>query len=71
MALIAALLTALAQSVLPMGGAQHGNGRFMAFGDRAAYLQFILTALSFAALTIVFVQSDFSVKLQYYSKTIS
>ena len=63
MALIAAALTALAQSVLPMIGAQRVDNRFMAFGDRAAYVQFILTTLAFAALTVTFVQSDFSVKL--------
>lgn len=63
MALIAAMLTALAQSVLPMWGAQRGDTRFMAFGDRAALMQFVLTAAAFAALTITFLQSDFSVKL--------
>ena len=62
-ALILALLTALAQGVLPMVGAQRGDARFMEFGDRAAKLLFILIALSFAALTAVFIQSDFSVRL--------
>lgn len=63
MALIAALLTAIAQSILPMIGAQRGQSRFMAFGDRAAFIQFLLTALAFGALTLSFLQSDFSVKL--------
>ena len=62
-ALILALLTALAQGVLPMIGAQRGDATFMAFGDRAASLSFILIAISFAALTWVFISSDFSVLL--------
>ncbi len=62
-ALILALLTALAQGVLPMVGAGRGDARFMEFGDRAAKIVFILTTLSFAALTATFIQSDFSVKL--------
>ena len=61
--LILALLVAAAQSVLPMIGAQKNDGRLMVFGDRAATAQFILLALAFAALTIVFIQSDFSTKL--------
>jgi cytochrome c-type biogenesis protein CcmF len=35
----------------------------MEFGDRAAILQFALIGLSYIALTIVFLQSDFSVQL--------
>ncbi len=62
-ALILALLIAIVQSVLPMWGAYKGDARLMALGDRAATMQCILLAISFVALTIVFVQSDFSVKL--------
>ncbi len=62
-ALILAFLIAVAQSVLPMVGAHKADARLMAFGDKAAMAQFILLAISFIALTIVFVQSDFSVKL--------
>ena len=62
-ALILALLTALAQGILPMVGARRDDVRFMEFGDRAAKILFILIALSFAALTATFIQSDFSVKL--------
>jgi len=62
-ALILAFLVAVAQSGLPMWGAYRADARLMAFGDRAAVMQFILLAFAFAALTIVFVQSDFSVKL--------
>jgi len=62
-ALILALLIAVAQSVLPMWGAYRSDARLMAFGDRAAVMQFALIAIAFAALTLVFVQSDFSVEL--------
>ena len=62
-ALIAALLTALAQSVIPMVGASRGDQRMMMFGDRAALLQCALVSASFAALTWTFITSDFSVKL--------
>lgn len=62
-ALILALLIAGAQAVLPMVGAQRRDARLMAFGDRAATAQFICLAISFIAITYVFVVSDFSVKL--------
>ena len=62
-ALILALLIAVAQSVLSMWGAYRSDARLMAFGDRAAVMQFALIAIAFAALTLVFVQSDFSVEL--------
>ena len=62
-ALILAFLIAALQAVLPMVGAARGDRRLMAFGDRAAYGQFILILVSFLALTYVFLVSDFSVKL--------
>ena len=62
-ALILALFTAGAQGTLSLWGAAKGQAQFMAFGDRAAIAQFFLTTLSFIALTGVFIQSDFSVKL--------
>lgn len=61
--LILALLIALAQSVLPMWGAYKREARLMRFADRAANVQFILVAFAFLALTLIFVNSDFSVKL--------
>ena len=61
--LILALLTALAQGVIPLIGAAKNQSRSMDFADRAAGLQFILIAISFFALTLVFVRSDFSVLL--------
>ncbi|MGB0906920.1 MAG: heme lyase CcmF/NrfE family subunit [Maricaulaceae bacterium] len=62
-ALILAFIIAALQAVLPMLGAAKGHQRLMTFGDRAAGGQFIALAVSFAALTVVFLQSDFSVKL--------
>ncbi len=62
-ALILALLIAVAQSFLPMWGAYRSDARLMAFGDRAATMQFVLLAVAFVALTIAFINSDFSVQL--------
>ena len=62
-ALILAFLVACAQAVLPMVGAARRGVRFMAFGDRAAILQFVFVALAFFCLTISFISSDFSVRL--------
>ena len=61
--LILALIVALVQSVLPLYGARTNNARLMALGDRAARAQFVLVSLSFIALTMIFISSDFSVKL--------
>ena len=61
--LILALFTALVQGLFPIIGAQRNSVNFMAFGDRAAQLLFVLLTLSFAALTATFIASDFSVKL--------
>ena len=61
--LILALLVACAQAVLPMIGAARRDARLMTFGDSAATAQFLLIAAAFTAITIVFVTSDFSVKL--------
>ncbi len=62
-ALILAFVVAGLQAVLPMVGAARNQGRLMVFADRAATAQFILIAFSFACLTLVFLASDFSVKL--------
>ncbi len=62
-ALILALCVAVFQSVIPLIGAQTNNSRMMEFGDRAAVGQFLLLAFAFVCLTLVFVASDFSVKL--------
>ena len=62
-ALILALLTALAQAVLPMVGAVRGDTALMTFGRTAAQLQAVLIIVAFAALMISFGQADFSVAL--------
>jgi cytochrome c-type biogenesis protein CcmF len=60
-ALVLAFAMALVQSVVPLFGARTGNERMMAVGGPVAIVGFALTALSFAALTAAYVQSDFSV----------
>ena len=62
-ALILAFCVALFQSVIPLVGARSNNARMMEFGDRAAVGQFLLLAFAFLCLTLVFITSDFSVKL--------
>jgi len=62
-ALILAMLTALAQSVLPMLGAVRGDAALMAFGRASAQLQAVLIIVAFAALMTAFGQADFSVEL--------
>ncbi|MEM6439067.1 MAG: heme lyase CcmF/NrfE family subunit [Pseudomonadota bacterium] len=62
-ALVLALMTGLAQTVVPLVGAQKGWVDWMRVGTPAAGLSFVLTAISFAALTYSFVVSDFSVEL--------
>ena len=59
-ALVLALMVALVQTVLPLWGAQARNPALMAMAAPAAVAQFVLVAVSFAALTWAFVVSDFS-----------
>ncbi len=60
-ALVLALLVALVQTILPLYGAARGAGRLMAFADHAAFAQFLLLALAFAALMQSYLVSDFTV----------
>jgi cytochrome c-type biogenesis protein CcmF len=60
-ALVLALVVALLQSVLPLWGAARGETRLMNFAASAAWLQLLLIAVAFAALTQAYVTSDFSV----------
>ncbi len=60
-ALVLAFALALVQAVLPLAGARMNDARLMAVGGPTALAGFALTALSFAALTVAYVQSDFSV----------
>jgi cytochrome c-type biogenesis protein CcmF len=60
-ALVLAFALALIQSSVPLIGARTANERMMAVGGPVAITGFALIALSFAALTTAYVQSDFSV----------
>ena len=64
-ALILAFVVALYQMIVPMIGAAKGWQGWMDSARPAAVAQFGLTGLSFAALTVAFVTSDFSLKLVY------
>ena len=60
-ALALALIISLAQSVLPLIGAQRGSVPLMNVGSSAALGQFALVALAFALLTQAYLVSDFTV----------
>jgi cytochrome c-type biogenesis protein CcmF len=60
-ALILALMVAIVQSALPLVGAHRGKAEWMAVAKPASLLQLGLVAISFAALTQLYVTSDFSV----------
>jgi len=62
-ALVLALGVAIIQTVLPLLGAHRGDVRLMALAGPAASVQFVLVLVAFAALTIAFVTSDFSLRL--------
>ncbi|AUM73860.1 heme lyase CcmF/NrfE family subunit [Paracoccus jeotgali] len=63
--LILAFAVALFQSSVPLIGAWKGWDRWIESARPAALAQFGLVGLSFAALTVSFVTSDFSVQLVY------
>lgn len=60
-AMIVALCVALVQTVLPLYGARKGDAALMGIARPAAFAQFALIVVAFAALTHAFVVSDFSV----------
>jgi cytochrome c-type biogenesis protein CcmF len=62
-ALVLAFMVAIFQMIVPMIGAAQGRPGWMAVADPAATAQFVLTAISFGALTYAFVTSDFSLSL--------
>ena len=62
-ALILALSMALAQSVLPLVGAQTGNAAWMALARPSARGQFVFLVIAYASLTYAFISNDFSVAL--------
>ena len=61
LALVAALAVSLVLSFVPLVGAQIGDERLMRLGGSSSVVLFLLTLLSFAALTNAYVTSDFSV----------
>ena len=61
-ALVLALALGLIQSVVPIVGAKTRDTALMRLATSTAIMQFVLVALSFAALTACYVTSDFSVK---------
>ena len=60
-ALIMALAVAVAQSIVPLVGAQRGDQALMAMGRTASFAQLLLVGIAFAALLHAYVTSDFSV----------
>ena len=64
-ALILAFAVAIFQMVVPMIGAHKGWTGWIESARPAALAQFGLIAISFAALTMAFISSDFSVRLVY------
>ena len=62
-ALILAFCVAIAQSIIPSLGVYKSSSSMMNFAARAAKLQAGLLVAAFLALTVIFIQSDYSVKL--------
>jgi len=62
-ALVLAFFVAIAQTVLPLVGAQFGRRAFMDLAAPAALVHLVLIAFSFCALMYAFVTSDFSLKI--------
>ena len=60
-ALVLALALGLIQSVAPIIGARSGDPVLMRLASSTALMQFVFVAVSFLALTICYVTSDFSV----------
>ncbi|MDB5569054.1 MAG: cytochrome c assembly protein [Hyphomicrobiales bacterium] len=59
-ALVLAFALALVQGTIPLWGSLAGDRALMAVAAPASIMQFLLTALSFGALTYAYVVSDFS-----------
>ncbi|MBC5764038.1 heme lyase CcmF/NrfE family subunit [Ramlibacter albus] len=58
--LIVALMLALAQAALPLAGAARGVPAWMAVAQPAAQGQFLFILVAFGALTLAFIDNDFS-----------
>ena len=63
--LVLALALGLIQSVAPFVGARTGDAALMRVANSTALMQFAFVAISFAALTICYMTSDFSVATVY------
>ena len=61
LSLALALMLALALSVLPLLGAHRNHGAWMATARPLAYALLLMVAISYALLTVAFLQHDFSV----------
>jgi len=59
--LILALVIAILQGTLPLIGAARQNVPMMKFGESASFAQFLTVSLAFVALTVAYVESDFSI----------
>lgn len=59
-AIIMALLAAIAQSILPLIGAERLDSRLMAFGCQASLIQLLFVFLAFGCLTQAYIVSDFT-----------
>ncbi len=62
-AMILALAMALAQSVLPLIGAQTGSAAWMSLARPSARGQFLFVLMAYGCLTAAFINNDFSVLL--------
>ena len=60
-ALFLALALAIAAATLPLVGAARGDGRLIALASPLAVGQFAFAVVAFAALTVGYVLSDFSI----------
>ena len=60
-ALILAFVVSLLQGVLPLLGAQRGQGQWIALARPAAQTQFVMIAIAFGCLAQSFLANDFSV----------
>ena len=63
--LIAALVLAAVQAIVPLWGAARGDAGLMMVGDRTAIAQAAALLIAFAALTHGFVTSDFSLSVVF------
>jgi len=64
-ALVLALGLGLIQSIAPVIGVHRRDSSFMQLASSTALAQFVFVALSFLALTVCYVTSDFSVATVY------